>query len=252
LSLSKFVPREPVACLVFAPLAWLKLMMFLHAGDTEVGGFAVSSADDPLYVDDLVLVRQMTTPVSVEFDDAAVADCFDRCVDAGLPPRRFGRIWCHTHPGECPRPSGTDERTFARAFGRCDWSVMFIVGRTGRTYARLAFAAGPGGSVELEVAVDWATWPQFVLERQAELPGLFLEWVVEFEREVQPVHTLGLFASNMAAAAFPRLATDEYGEGGGSGGWWGLDHVEEERPLAAAGAGVDGTFDGAVGEEASR
>ena len=78
--------RDKPPTLVFSPLAWLKLKFFCHAGDTEVGGFAISAEADPLYVEDFVTVRQHTTVVSVEFDDAAVADHFDDAVDAGLAP----------------------------------------------------------------------------------------------------------------------------------------------------------------------
>src|SRR5689334_10696210 len=72
--------------LVLSPLCWAKLMLFLHGGETEVGGFGVSAAGDPLYLEDFVSVRQRVTATSVAFDDAAVADHFDACVDAGLPP----------------------------------------------------------------------------------------------------------------------------------------------------------------------
>ena len=154
MSLSAVRPARRQPCLTFSPLAWLKLQYFCHAGDTEIGGFGVSADDDPLYVEDFVTVRQHVSAVTVRFEDAAVADFFDRCVDAGLAPGRFARIWCHTHPGDSVTPSDTDEETFARTFGSCDWSLMFILGRTGRTYARLAFAAGPGGAFEIPVAVD--------------------------------------------------------------------------------------------------
>ena len=107
-------------------------------------------------MEDLRLVRQSCTAVSVAFDDAAVADHFDEQVDAGLAPERFARVWVHTHPGACPRPSGTDERTFAAAFGGCDWAVMAILAKGGRSYARLRFAAGPGGDLVLPVDVDFA------------------------------------------------------------------------------------------------
>src|SRR5688500_2251867 len=81
---------DPVRALVISPLAWLKLMLFLHSGATEVGGFAVSRADDELlYVDDFVAVRQRVTAVTVAFDDGAVADYFDERVDTGLAPARF-------------------------------------------------------------------------------------------------------------------------------------------------------------------
>jgi len=52
-------------------------------------------------------------------------------------------------------PSGTDEETFARCFGKCDWSVMFILAKGGETYARLSFSVGPGGALVIPVEVDF-------------------------------------------------------------------------------------------------
>jgi proteasome lid subunit RPN8/RPN11 len=168
----------------FAPLAWLKLQYFCHAGETEIGGFAVTAADDPLYVERFETVLQGTTAVSVEFSDDAVADFFDRCVDAGLVPQRFARVWCHTHPGESPEPSATDEETLLRAFGACDWSVMFILGRTSRTYARLTFGAGPGGSMLIPVLVDWSRWPIDLAQLQQPLAAQVKSWRDEYETNV--------------------------------------------------------------------
>ena len=64
--------------LIFSPLAWLKLQFFCHAGDTEVGGFAISRADHLLYIEDFITVRQEASAVTVRFQDAAVADFFRR------------------------------------------------------------------------------------------------------------------------------------------------------------------------------
>ena len=83
------------------------------------------------------------TCVSVSFDDEAVADYFEDQVEAARVPQQFGRIWLHTHPGNSPEPSMTDENTFTRVFGSCDWAIMFIVAQDGRTFARLRFNAGP-------------------------------------------------------------------------------------------------------------
>ncbi len=120
-----------------------------------MGGFGLSDAADLLLVTDVRLVRQSCSPVSVAFDDEAVADHFDEQVDRGLRPEQAGRIWIHTHPGDSPLPSSTDAETFARVFGRCDWAVMAILARGGATYARLRFSAGPGGDVRLPVDVDY-------------------------------------------------------------------------------------------------
>ena len=136
--------QEPPA-LRFGPAAWAKLLYLRDLGETEVGGFGISAADDLLYIQNIALVRQVCTGVSVCFDDQAVADFFDRQVDLGRRPEQFGRTWVHTHPGNSPQPSMTDEDTFARVFGRTDWAVMLILARQGQSYARLRFHVGPGG-----------------------------------------------------------------------------------------------------------
>jgi len=149
----KHSPCRPV--LGFSPTAWAKLLYMRDFGETEVGGFGISPTGDPLFVADVQVVKQTCTAFSVAFDDAAVAEFFDRQVDCGLRPEQFARIWVHTHPGHCPQPSATDEETFSRVFGRSDWALMFILAQGGRTYARLRFNVGPGGSVETSAEVDY-------------------------------------------------------------------------------------------------
>jgi hypothetical protein len=139
----------------FTPYAWAKLLFLRDAGPTEVGGFGISAADDLLLIEDIQLVRQCCTRTSVVFDDAAVADHFDACVDAGLPPECFARIWIHTHPGASAEPSHTDEQTFARVFGGCDWAVMAILAREGECYGRIRFSAGPGGELRIPINVSY-------------------------------------------------------------------------------------------------
>src|SRR5690606_33202362 len=70
--------------------------------------------------------------------------------------RQFGRLWAHTHPGNSASPSGTDEDTFERVFGGCDWAVMFILARGGETYARLRIGQGLNVDVPLTVVVEYA------------------------------------------------------------------------------------------------
>jgi len=184
----RFSRRPP--CLTFSPLAWLKLQYFCHAGDSEIAGFAITAKDDPLYVAEFVTVRQNTSSVTVVMDDQAVADYLDRCVDAGLPPQRTLRIWIHTHPGSSAQPSHTDEGTFARVFGSCEWAVMFILSRSGDTYARLTFNIGPGAAVPLPVSVDWAAWPAVLSDPVSSMANRYAEWRQEFATNVQPMPEL--------------------------------------------------------------
>jgi hypothetical protein len=125
-------------------------------GPTEVGGFGISAPDDLLLIQDISLVRQKCSVVTVKFDDQAVADHFDDYVDLDYAVERFGRIWVHTHPGDSAQPSSTDEETFARCFGNSDWAIMFILAQGGETYARMALNAGPGGDLMLPVEIDFS------------------------------------------------------------------------------------------------
>ena len=145
--------RRPT--LKFTPWAWAKLVYWRDRGPTEIGGFGISDCEAPLLIADVVLVPQTCTSITTKFDDAGVADYFDRQVDAGRRPEEFGRLWVHTHPGDSAQPSMTDEDTFARVFGNADWAVMFILARGGAAYARLRFRAGPGGQLRIPVEVDF-------------------------------------------------------------------------------------------------
>jgi proteasome lid subunit RPN8/RPN11 len=139
----------------FTPTAWAKLLYLRDIGPTEVGGFGISDASDLLLVEDIQLVEQVCSVVSVEFDDDSVADFFDKQVDAGRQPEQFARVWIHTHPGASPSPSGTDEETFERCFGGVDWALMHIIAEEGNTYTRARFNVGPGTERRLRSRVEF-------------------------------------------------------------------------------------------------
>jgi hypothetical protein len=129
-----------------------------------------------LLIEDIRLVKQSCSLATVKFDDDSVADFFDEQVDFGLAPERFGRIWVHTHPGNSPVPSSTDEETFARCFGGADWSVMFILACGGRSYARLRFGVGPGASLMLPLEIDFGR-PSPAMDAAA--------WEQEYQKNVE-------------------------------------------------------------------
>ncbi|HMQ27491.1 MAG TPA: Mov34/MPN/PAD-1 family protein [Acidimicrobiales bacterium] len=139
----------------FAPDAWAKLVALRDFGPTEIGAFGIAAAAEPLLVVDVRLVPQRCDAARVEFADEAVADLFDRLVDAGRRPEEFARIWIHTHPGTSAAPSAVDEATFERVFGRCDWAVMAILARGGATSARLRVRSVVPLEVELATAIDF-------------------------------------------------------------------------------------------------
>ena len=201
----------------FTPTAWAKLQFFCHRGETEIGGFGVSSPDDLLLVEEFVTVKQRCSAASVAFDDQAIADFYDEQVDLGRKPSEFSRIWLHTHPGDSPNPSFTDEETFRRVFGGCDWAIMFILARTGKTYARLRFNVGPGGQMLIPVEVDYSeSFPATDHEAWA------LEYAANVECEyVYPSPTAGIQAPGplqQTLAALPSAAGNGAGKSFGGGG----------------------------------
>ncbi len=137
------------------PTAWAKLLYFRDRTDNEVGGFGITRADDLLYVEEFLTVCQEVTCVSVKFDDEAMTNFFETQVDLGRRPEQFARVWLHSHPGNSPKPSGTDHDTFARVFGGCQCALMFIIARNDACHARLDSNIGPGGQVLIPVAVDY-------------------------------------------------------------------------------------------------
>jgi proteasome lid subunit RPN8/RPN11 len=164
-----------IPTLRFTPYAWAKLLFLRDYGNSEVGGFGITSADNLLLVENIQLIRQHCTVATVKFEDESIADFFDEQVEQGRKPEQFARIWIHTHPGNCADPSGVDEETFVRSFGSVDWAVMFILARSGTTYSRLRFNIGPGGETEVPVQVDCST--DFAASNQVAWEQEYLEQV---------------------------------------------------------------------------
>ena len=144
----------------------------------------MTPANDLLYVQDFVTVKQQVSCVSIDFNDGAVGDFFEDQVDQGRRPEQFARLWIHTHPGDSAQPSGVDEATLERVFGQCDWSVMFIMARNGDTYARISFNVGPGGQVLIPTDVDFSK--SFPASDQQ-------QWDQEYEAHVFPEPSMGFF-----------------------------------------------------------
>lgn len=62
---------------------------------------------------------------------------------------------------------------------------MFILGRTGLPYARLTFAAGPGGALLLPTVVDWSAWPAWLASHPGGLDRQVQSWRDEYAAHVQ-------------------------------------------------------------------
>ena len=222
--------REHAPVLTFSSYAWLKLQFLCHIGDTEVGAFGITSQQNLLYVEDVVTVQQHCTCVSVEFNDEAVADFFDEQVEVGRVPEQFARIWLHTHPGDSPTPSGVDEETFTRVFGRCHWSVMFILARGGQTHCRLRVGAVNDGSglaiaSPIPVEVNYGTLTEVGFNTP--IAG----WLQEHETNV--VEDPDLWSGTFSHTDTPAIAKekDEFDADAWMACYEELDHLEQQSIL---------------------
>lgn len=140
----------------FTPYAWAKLLYMRDKGPTEVAGYGITATDDPLLVTDFVLVKQECTVVTFDLDANDSVEHMETMMDKGLMPWQYANILIHTHPGDSPSPSGTDENNFNKSFSHPNWAVMFIIAEGGECYCRLKINVGPGSIRELDVCVDWS------------------------------------------------------------------------------------------------
>lgn len=140
----------------FTPYAWAKLLYMRDICPLEVGAFGIVNLLAPLCVVDIAVIKQEVTCVSTRFDDIAVADFFEDQFDLGRQPWQYARVWIHTHPGMSPMPSRTDEETFARVFGDCDFSVMFILSSNGKFYARTRLVEALEFNFQVSMEVDYS------------------------------------------------------------------------------------------------
>jgi hypothetical protein len=103
----------------------------------------------------------------------------------GIEPWRTS-CWTHTHPAGINGPSGTDEETMARSFGKWDFALMLILTKAGAFYARMDFdhVFGKAGKTRLgvncSVHVDWSA-PNI----EAVTPETLAAWETEFQALVQ-------------------------------------------------------------------
>ncbi|UCG02556.1 MAG: Mov34/MPN/PAD-1 family protein [Candidatus Heimdallarchaeota archaeon] len=159
----------------FTPYAYAKLLYMQNAGPTEVAGFCVTGTEDALLVTDFILIKQNCTQVSFDLDKEDIAEYQERMVDNGLEVWQFARILAHTHPGNSPQPSRTDEENFKNVFTRPSWAIMFIIAEDKSTYCKLKISVGPGVQVILKTQVDFTQ--QFAASD-------FPEWEKEYNEKV--------------------------------------------------------------------
>jgi len=144
--------------LLFSEYAWTKIKWFMKkAGKLEMSGFGITSAKNPLYVEDFQTILQECTPGETLLEDQKLALFVGEMAKKKIDPCRCMRVWIHTHPfaTTTPKPSGTDVDTFTGQLGEGDWAIMVIFGRGMCVTAQLrTLTILPGvGTIEIPLCV---------------------------------------------------------------------------------------------------
>ena len=171
------VKQHTAAELRLSPYVMAKLSFLLETSSVEVSGFGICSQEDPLCVEDFQLVSQDSTIVTTDMDSDGIDAYFDRMDALDKERMECGRVWIHTHPGDCPIPSCTDRNTFARVFGQCSWAVMFIISKSRKWHAEMAVGFPVMATIEIPVSIEWGCTFGGV-NRQA--------WLDEYRNNVRP------------------------------------------------------------------
>lgn len=137
-----------------SPAAFQKVAYFTKK-TVEVGGFAITSPEDPALIIDFVVLKQTSSVASFDFDKDGMQDYLNEMVDRGISPNNCFRIYIHTHPGNSPQPSSVDDEQFDELMENYPWFCMVIFAKDLSTYARVKMTQGCGIEAELDLEIDW-------------------------------------------------------------------------------------------------
>lgn len=135
-----------------SPYAYQKMMYFIRK-PVEVAGFAILSEDLKTIID-YELLYQESGVASFEFNREKMSDYIEKMSDRYSPAQCF-RVFVHTHPGDCPKPSGTDWETFNSLMSSYPWFGMLIFAKDQSYYFYLKLTQGPGLETEVDLDIDW-------------------------------------------------------------------------------------------------
>lgn len=190
----------------FTAYSWAKLLYFRDIGPTEVGMYGLTETDDALLITDVCLVKQEATSCTLEFDKQDSIDFVEKMTDMGLSPFQCSNVFIHSHPGNCPNPSITDENNFNKNFSHPDWAIFFIIARGGSTYCRVRHNIGPGIEVTIGTAIDYSypfpasdhkAWDEEYKEKVTESKSPFvmvgdgsscLDWINNWQKDPERLY----------------------------------------------------------------
>lgn len=137
-----------------SPHAYQKVAFFTRK-DVEVGGFAITSPEDPSLILDFVVLPQTSSSCEFDFSPDGMQNYLNEMVDAGISPNNCFRMYIHTHPGNSPQPSSVDNEQFDKLMQDYPWFGMIIFAKDLSTYARVKMTQGCGLEAELDLEIDW-------------------------------------------------------------------------------------------------
>ena len=203
--------------LTFSYYAFTKMNYLAKKATTEIGFWCLGSDKDPLYIEDITVLKQEANVVFNKFDDEAVAEYCGQMHGEGYSLDQFAMVWGHTHPKGCSAsPSQTDEKTFSGdTFGGKSRLVMFIISQSGDMYARLRVTDEATGPIELEmdIEVDHDSFAEFIglVKEEDDIIAEWDESLKLVSPMKTPVHTANWkrpWSSSSSYSVSPTVSTE--------------------------------------------
>lgn len=150
----------------------IKYLQEVKSKGNEIFFFAVSSEDDCLFVEDVIMTEQENSTARVEVTDEGIAKYVGDCMKKyGTNSDRYMRVWIHTHPSGVTSASSHDEQIWKDIFGACPWSIMLVLPKGGDPYCRLRVRVFEKYHIDTKIDVEvskYAHWHKYLAEWEKE------------------------------------------------------------------------------------
>lgn len=172
--------------------AFSKFLYMRDYKEAEITMFGITKPEDPLFVTDFRIVKQIVSTASSDCDKDYMAEYIGQNVMKGIMPINCERVWCHTHPmtGEnSANPSGKDMATWNDKDNELkNFMVMMILSRSGQMTCKLRVRGNLNAVVtgmnhpfiyERDIKIEIINTPEYLEKLKVGLINVFGEKAVE-------------------------------------------------------------------------
>lgn len=114
--------------LVFSPMMWLKIQFLIMRANFKVLAIGIASKEEPLYIEDMLLLAQYNRPERVKFKERDWEDYKNVTIKTGHSLDHCARIFILTHP-KSNEPDAVDLAEFRRLTADAPFAILCTIGK---------------------------------------------------------------------------------------------------------------------------